>query len=65
MDILLGLIAIVFFSVLMSGAYLLVEDSNRRFILRARLRRENPKMSRLEIRRLARKQFIKEIKELD
>mgnify|MGYP005692694441 CR=1 FL=1 len=60
MDILLGVFALGFFMTLMSGAYLLVEDSNKRFYARKKIQEENPNLSRIEIRRLAREQLRKE-----
>ena len=63
MDILFGIFALGFFMTLMSGAYLLVEDSNKRFVLRNEIQKENPTMSRIEIRRLARQRFRKEWEE--
>ncbi len=63
MDMLLGIFAFGFFMVLISGAYLLLEDSEKLFHISKDLKKKNPKMSRLEIKQLARKKFNQEVKE--
>tara|TARA_B100001093_G_scaffold128481_1_gene120962 strand:- start:13491 stop:13697 length:207 start_codon:yes stop_codon:yes gene_type:complete len=63
MDMLLGIFALGFFMVLISGAYLLLEDSEKLFHISKDLKKKNPKMSRLEIKQLARKKFNQEVKE--
>ena len=60
---LLGIFALGFFMVLISGAYLLLEDSEKLFHISKDLKKKNPKMSRLEIKQLARKKFNQEVKE--
>jgi len=63
MDFLLGIFALGFFMVLLSGAYLLLEDSEKLFNISKDLKKKNPKLSRIELKYLARKRFNQEVKE--
>ena len=63
MEFLLGVFALGFFMVILSGAYLLLEDSEKLFRITKDLKSKNPKLSRLELKYLARKKFNKEVKE--
>ena len=63
MEFLLGVFALGFFMVILSGAYLLLEDSEKLFRITKDLKSKNPNLSRLELKYLARKKFNKEVKE--
>ena len=49
------------FLVLISGAYLLFQDSNKIYDISVDIRKQYPKLSRLEVKLLAREKFKKEM----
>jgi|TARA_R110000851_G_scaffold158393_1_gene301412 hypothetical protein len=61
MDILLGVFLLGLFLVLISGAYLLFQDSNKIYDISVDIRKQYPKLSRLEVKLLAREKFKKEM----
>lgn len=52
-----------FIMILLSGAYLLLEDSEKLFQISKDIKKKNPKLSRIELKYLARKRFNQEVKE--
>lgn len=53
----LSLVGLVFFVYLLGGAYLMIQDSDRIFHLRKEIKRKNPKLTRLQVKLLARQKF--------
>ena len=63
MEFLLVIFTLGFMMILLSGAYLLLEDSEKLFKISKEIKKENPKLSRIELKYLARKRFNQEVKE--